>query len=289
MVSRREMMLGAAVLTVGGRAGAAVVATGVAAAGAAVAAVRGTAAAVRLCDGGRGQPALSAAAQPDRLLHNFRKYAGLRAESGDLWRLGERHDRRPYAGPLPDRAGAQTWQQTGDAEMRRRADYIVDGTGGGAGEARHRLCRRARAQAQRTARSSTARRSSRRSCSGEIKSGGFDLNGSWSPLYTVHKLFAGLLDVHAGWGNAQALTVAGRPRRLFRARVRRARRRADAGVLGCEYGGLNESYAELYARTGDARWLADGAADSTTARCSIRSRAARTSSPISTPIRRCPS
>ena len=26
-------------------------------------------------------------------------------------------------------------------------------------------------------------------------------------------------------------------------------------VLGCEYGGLNESYAELYARTRDARWL----------------------------------
>jgi DUF1680 family protein len=27
-------------------------------------------------------------------------------------------------------------------------------------------------------------------------------------------------------------------------------------LLGCEYGGLNESYAELYARTGDARWMA---------------------------------
>ena len=31
---------------------------------------------------------------------------------------------------------------------------------------------------------------------GEIRSGGFDLNGAWSPFYTVHKLFAGLLDVH---------------------------------------------------------------------------------------------
>jgi hypothetical protein len=27
-------------------------------------------------------------------------------------------------------------------------------------------------------------------------------------------------------------------------------------LLNCEYGGLNDSYAELYARTGDARWLA---------------------------------
>ncbi|MGG6548536.1 UNVERIFIED_CONTAM: glycoside hydrolase family 127 protein, partial [Prevotella sp. 15_C9] len=43
---------------------------------------------------------------------------------------------------------------------------------------------------------------------GEIKSGGFDLNGAWSPMYTVHKVFAGLLDVHAAWGNATALKVA---------------------------------------------------------------------------------
>jgi DUF1680 family protein len=27
-------------------------------------------------------------------------------------------------------------------------------------------------------------------------------------------------------------------------------------LLGCEYGGLNESYAELFARTGNQRWLA---------------------------------
>ena len=40
---------------------------------------------------------------------------------------------------------------------------------------------------------------------GEIKSGGFDLNGSLSPLYTVHKLLAGLLDVQGTRGNAKAL------------------------------------------------------------------------------------
>src|SRR3546814_9395446 len=27
-------------------------------------------------------------------------------------------------------------------------------------------------------------------------------------------------------------------------------------VLACEYGGINESFAELYARTNDRRWLA---------------------------------
>jgi DUF1680 family protein len=91
---------------------------------------------------------------------------------------------------------------------------------------------------------------------GEIASGGFDLNGSWSPLYTVHKLFAGLLDAHQLCGDADALAVAvglgGYFEKVFAALD-------DAQlqqVLACEYGGLNESFAELYARTREARWLA---------------------------------
>src|SRR3546814_1244846 len=43
---------------------------------------------------------------------------------------------------------------------------------------------------------------------GDIRSGGFDLNGSWAPFYTVHKVFAGLLDIHGAWGNRKALDVA---------------------------------------------------------------------------------
>src|SRR3546814_6753302 len=83
-----------------------------------------------------------------------------------------------------------TWQQTGDPEMRRRADYIVDelaatqaarGTGyiGGLGRKRKdgtvvdgvEIFDEIKA--------------------GDIRSGGFDLNGSWAPFYTVHKVFAG--------------------------------------------------------------------------------------------------
>ena len=39
---------------------------------------------------------------------------------------------------------------------------------------------------------------------GEIKSSGFDLNGGWSPWYTVHKLMAGLVDAYLYCGNSQA-------------------------------------------------------------------------------------
>jgi DUF1680 family protein len=90
---------------------------------------------------------------------------------------------------------------------------------------------------------------------GEIKSGGFDLNGSWSPLYTVHKLFAGLLDVHGAWGNKKALAVVEGLGGYFE-RVFAALTPAQVQeVLGCEYGGLNESYAEMHQRTGNPRWL----------------------------------
>src|SRR3546814_8407175 len=102
-----------------------------------------------------------------------------------------------------------TWQQTGDPEMRRRADYIVDeraatqaarGTGyiGGLGRKRKdgtvvdgvEIFDEIKA--------------------GDIRSGGFDLNGSWAPFYTVHKVFAGLLDIHGAWGNRTALDEIGR-------------------------------------------------------------------------------
>jgi DUF1680 family protein len=90
---------------------------------------------------------------------------------------------------------------------------------------------------------------------GEIHSGGFDLNGSWSPLYTVHKLFAGLLDAHALCGNPESLQVAvglgGYFAKVFDALDDEALQK----VLACEYGGLNESFAELHARTQDPRWL----------------------------------
>ena len=42
---------------------------------------------------------------------------------------------------------------------------------------------------------------------GIIRSGGFDLNGLWSPWYVEHKLFAGLRDAYHLTGNRTALDV----------------------------------------------------------------------------------
>ncbi|MFK3888278.1 beta-L-arabinofuranosidase domain-containing protein [Sphingomonas sp. NPDC079357] len=91
---------------------------------------------------------------------------------------------------------------------------------------------------------------------GEIRSAGFDLNGCWVPYYNWHKLYTGLFDIidHIG-PNEQAMAIAvalgGYIERVFAA----LNDEQVQVMLACEYGGLNESFAELHARTGDARWL----------------------------------
>jgi DUF1680 family protein len=192
---------------------------------------------------------------PNRLLHNFRKYAGLppKAEIYGGWEGDSLagHTLGHYLTAL-----VLMHQQTGDEECRRRADYIV--------------VELAEAQAKRGTGYVGALGRKRKGetaivdgeeifpelMRGEIRSGGFDLNGSWSPLYTVHKLFAGLLDVHAAWGNAQALSVVLGLATYFERVFAALDDEQMQQVLGCEYGGLNESFAELYARTRDPRWLA---------------------------------
>jgi DUF1680 family protein len=90
---------------------------------------------------------------------------------------------------------------------------------------------------------------------GDIRSAGFDLNGCWVPLYNWHKVFAGLFDAQLYAGNVQALPVAvglaGYVANVFDALDDDQLQQ----VLGCEHGGINESFAELYARTGNPRWL----------------------------------
>jgi len=191
---------------------------------------------------------------PDRLLHNFRTGAGLPAKGSAYggWESDTiaGHTLGHYLSAL-----ALLYAQTGDEEARRRADYIV---------AELAACQKARGNGYvagllRKRKDGTLVDGEEifgEIAKGDIRSGGFDLNGAWSPLYNVHKTFAGLFDAQDHCGNSQALEVAIGLGGYFQ--------RAFAGlsddqmqaVLGCEYGGLNESYAELFARTKDRQWLA---------------------------------
>ncbi|PXA87176.1 hypothetical protein DMC47_32780 [Nostoc sp. 3335mG] len=189
----------------------------------------------------------------DRFLHNFRLYAGLEPKAPI------------YGGWESDTIAGHTLghymsalvlmhAQTGDADCRTRADYIVDELA---------LCQTKRGNGyigamQRKRKDGTvvdAIEIFPEIMAGNIKSGGFDLNGAWSPLYTVHKLFAGLLDIHAAWGNPKALAVAVTFAGYFETVFAALDDAQLQDMLGCEYGGVNESFAELYARTGDRKWL----------------------------------
>lgn len=77
----------------------------------------------------------------------------------------------------------------------------------------------------------------------------------WAPYYTLHKIMAGLLDVHLLVGSARALTVLTRMASWARARngaLTHARRQA---MLKTEFGGMNEVLANLYQVTGDPAHL----------------------------------
>jgi len=188
-----------------------------------------------------------------RLLHNFYTSAGL-PPKGAVYGGWEGdtiagHTLGHYLTAL-----ALTHAQTGDPESCARAGWIVDelaaiqakqGDGYVAGFTRKR----------KDGTIVDGKEIFPEIMAGDIRSAGFDLNGCWVPLYNWHKLFAGLFDAQTLCGNTRALPVAvalgGYIDRVFAA----LNDDQVQTVLACEHGGINESFAELHARTRDPRWL----------------------------------
>ncbi|MBX3427175.1 MAG: glycoside hydrolase family 127 protein [Pirellulales bacterium] len=182
--------------------------------------------------------------KPDRLLSWYRKDAGLepKAEQYGGWEaMGiAGHSLGHYLS-----ACARMHHADGDEEFRRRVDYVVaelaacqeaggDGFVGAMPRGREVFAEVAR---------------------GDIRSRGFDLNGSWVPWYTLHKLFAGLIDAYRLCDNEQALDVASRLGRWAIETTADLTPEQWQQMLACEHGGMNESLAELYQLTGDEEFL----------------------------------
>ena len=132
--------------------------------------------------------------EPDRLLHNFYKNAGLpvKAPVYGGWESDgiAGHTLGHYLS-----ACAMFYASTGNPEFKRRVDYISDEL---------LRCQQARKTGYVGAipnEDSIFGKLSR----GEIKSGGFDLNGGWSPWYTVHKVICGVVDAYLYCNNTTAL------------------------------------------------------------------------------------
>jgi DUF1680 family protein len=90
---------------------------------------------------------------------------------------------------------------------------------------------------------------------GDIRAKGFDLNGIWSPFYTVHKMMAGLRDAYELCGNEEALDVEKKFGDWLDKIVEPLSDDQIQRMLKCEYGGISETLADLYVDTKDEKYL----------------------------------
>jgi hypothetical protein len=138
------------------------------------------------------------------------------------------------------------YQATGDARFKQRADYLVAGL---------KEVQDANGDGYLVA-LDNGRKAFGELHDGIIRSQPFDLNGMWSPWYTLHKTFAGLRDAYRHTGNATALDVETKFAGWAEGILAPLSYAQIAEMLNTEQGGMNEVLADLYADTGDQRWLA---------------------------------
>lgn len=182
--------------------------------------------------------------EPDRLLADFRGHAGLKEK-------GKRYGGWESSGLAGHTLGhylsacAMQYAATGDKRFLDRVNYIVTElqecqdhrkTGYlGAIPGEDTLWQQVSA--------------------GKIRSRGFDLNGAWSPWYTVHKIMAGLLDAYLYCDNKQALVIEKKMADWTGTIVNHLPDSLVQKMLLCEYGGMNEVLVNTYALTGDQQYL----------------------------------
>lgn len=80
----------------------------------------------------------------------------------------------------------------------------------------------------------------------------------WAPWYTLHKIFSGLIDQYVYAGNLQALDIVKRMGDWAYTKLKPLSEEIRRKMIRNEFGGINESFYNLYALTGDERyrWLA---------------------------------
>ena len=90
---------------------------------------------------------------------------------------------------------------------------------------------------------------------GNIRAASFGLNDRWVPLYNIHKIYAGLRDAWLVGGREQARQMLIALTDWMVAEVSRLSDDQVQQMLVSEHGGLNEAFADVYAITGDKKYL----------------------------------
>ena len=184
--------------------------------------------------------------EPDRMMAYYRKRAGLqpKAEGYPGWDGDGRNLTGHIAGHYLS-AVSMMYAATGDPRFKQRADYLVselkevqDKNGDGYLSALE-----------------GAREKFAEVAAGNIRSTFFDLNGLWSPWYTLHKTYAGLRDAYRYTGNRTALELEIKFAAWAESILKNLNDEQIQKMLNTEFGGMNEVLVDLYADTGDKRWL----------------------------------
>jgi uncharacterized protein len=183
---------------------------------------------------------------PNRMLAFYRERAGLEPKAPGY--TGWDADGRQLTGHIAGHhlsAVSLMWAATGDVRFKERADQIVaelkvvqDANGDGFAGALPGV-KEAFAEVSK----------------GNIRSANFDLNGLWSPWYTLHKTYAGLRDAFRHTGNRTALEIEVKFAQWAERYLAPMSAEPIQKMLGTEFGGMNEVMADLAADTGDRRWL----------------------------------
>jgi len=183
--------------------------------------------------------------EPDRLLSRFYSEAGLKPKA-EQYMGWEKESLAGHSLGHYLSACSMMYQTTGDSRFLERVNYIIselktlqdkDGKGYiGAFPKGKKIFEDEIAK-------------------GDIRSQGFDLNGIWSPIYTQHKIMAGLRDAYRLCGNQTALEVEKRFADWLDGITSPLNDEQVQKLLRCEYGGISETLADLYADTKDEKYL----------------------------------
>ncbi|GGY64692.1 glycosyl hydrolase [Cellvibrio zantedeschiae] len=184
------------------------------------------------------------ALEPDKLLAPFLREAGLplKQESYGNW---ESSGLDGHVGGHYLTALALMYASTGDAEILRRLNYFVaelkraqdnngDGYIGGIPGGKDAFNQIAQ---------------------GKMQADNFSVNGKWVPWYNLHKTFAGLRDAYKYAGNQDAKHMLIRLSDWALTLTNHLSDEQMQAMMRSEHGGMNEVFADVYAITGDQKYL----------------------------------
>src|SRR5690349_22461278 len=174
--------------------------------------------------------------EPDRMMAYYRKRADLEPKAPGY--PGWDGDGRNLTGHIAGHylsAVSLMYAATGDARFKDRADYLVRELA--AVQAKQGDGYLVALEGGREAFAALAK--------GEIRSAAFDLNGLWSPWYTLHKTYAGLRDAYRHAGNRMALEVETKFAAWADGILSRLSDEQLQHMMNTEFGGMNEVLVDL--------------------------------------------